>query len=77
MTPSLEAYLAEQQSLALKVRCAAGALENMLDAGFGNTEAASEVASKLGLLAHNLQNALDITNLEKVARSDHAIERGC
>ncbi|REF67408.1 hypothetical protein [Paracoccus versutus] len=67
MNPSLEAYLAEQQSLALKVRCAARALENMLDAGFGDTEAAAEVACKLGSMAHDLQNALDITNIAKVA----------
>ncbi len=67
MNPALEAYLAEQQSLALKVRCAARALENMLDAGFGDTAAASEIAGLLGSLAHDLQNALDITNIAKVA----------
>ncbi|MEF9605728.1 hypothetical protein O4J55_26730 [Paracoccus sp. PXZ] len=67
MNPSLEAYLAEQQSLALKVRCAARALENMLDAGFGGTEAALEIAGLLGSLAHDLQRALDINSIAKVA----------
>ncbi|GEK69567.1 hypothetical protein [Paracoccus denitrificans] len=68
MNSSLKAYLADQQSLALSLQYCATAVENLLDAGLGESLAASEAAAQVIKMARDLQIALDSDSLAKVSR---------
>ncbi|UFS65597.1 hypothetical protein LO749_03265 [Paracoccus denitrificans] len=76
MTPSLKAYLADQQSFALSLQYCAQAMENLLDAGLGNTLAVSECAAQVVNMARDLQVALDSSTLARVSREAKPMQGG-